>query len=59
MASGRTKVDEAVGSDAEDLVRGKLHPDTGEQDEAAQKVSREGGTAKLPSNLSPFKLHGG
>lgn len=54
MANDRSPIDAMVGQQPEDLVR-RVHPD-GEQDEAAQEASRSGGNAKLPANISPFKL---
>lgn len=53
----RTKLDELVGTEAEDVIR-KIHPDTGKQDEAAEENSRAGGDARLPSNIKPFTLNG-
>lgn len=52
---GRTKLDELVGADAEDVIK-KINPDTGKQDEAASEVSSSGGESKLPSNIKPFTL---
>lgn len=56
---GQSKIDAMVGNEPEDIVREKIYGATPEQDVAAEKVSHDGGTAKLPSNIKPFSLKGG
>lgn len=59
MATGRTPIDEMIGTDAEDIVRKKIYGEKPVQDVAAQKASDDGGSSKLPSNIKPFTLRGG
>lgn len=53
---GRTKIDELVGNDAEDIVK-KIHPDAG-RDDAAAETAQSGGNATPAPNIKPFTLQG-
>lgn len=56
MGKGQSPIDALLGGEMEDIVGKKLNPNTGKQDEAAEKVSQEGGTAKMPPLRAPFTV---
>lgn len=55
---GRSPIDAMVGNEPEDIVESKIYGRPVKQDEAAEDISREGGTSKLPSNIMPFSIKG-
>lgn len=58
MATGRTPLDAQIGAQAEEDVVAKIHPVAGKADPALERVEQDGGSSKLPANLSPFTLKG-